>query len=108
VSSEITLRMEKQDWERITTLVNVETRERFPLKHDSTRIGREPDNDVCLRDDVHVSAHHARIFFDGKQYWVEDLDSRNGIIKNNEVVNKRSVITAGSVLTIGLTRLRAE
>jgi pSer/pThr/pTyr-binding forkhead associated (FHA) protein len=41
------------------------------------RIGRAPDNDVCL-DDPRVSSYHARIVVTGGQALLEDLGSSNG------------------------------
>jgi hypothetical protein len=42
-----------------------------------TSLGAETDNDVVLNDPF-VSAHHARLRWDGAGWWLEDLGSRNG------------------------------
>ena len=44
-------------------------------------IGRAPDCDVCL-DYPMVSAHHARITEENGAYFIEDLNSRNGMSLN--------------------------
>ncbi len=46
-------------------------------------IGRDADNEVVL-DDPQVSRHHARIEFDGMNYRIVDLDSRNGTYLAND------------------------
>lgn len=52
------------------------------------RIGRASDNDIVMPDveqgDKMVSRHHAEISFRDGQYWVEDLDSKNGTYINDE------------------------
>jgi len=42
-----------------------------------THLGSERDNDIVLQDRF-VSAHHARLQWDGVDWWLTDLDSRNG------------------------------
>ncbi|HZW03148.1 MAG TPA: FHA domain-containing protein, partial [Anaerolineaceae bacterium] len=42
-----------------------------------TRLGSERDNDIVLQDRF-VSSHHARLQWDGVDWWLTDLDSRNG------------------------------
>jgi hypothetical protein len=43
------------------------------------RLGAAADNDVVLPS-AFVSAHHARLRWDGAAWWVEDLDSHNGTL----------------------------
>jgi pSer/pThr/pTyr-binding forkhead associated (FHA) protein len=40
-------------------------------------LGAEADNDIILNDQ-YVSAHHARLTWDGSSWWIEDLGSANG------------------------------
>lgn len=40
-------------------------------------LGAAPDNQVILGDRF-ISGHHARLRWDGSQWWLEDLGSRNG------------------------------
>ncbi len=50
-------------------------------------IGRAKDNIICLPDNPHVSRFHALLrCFDGSQYQVVDLGSRNGTYLNDERV----------------------
>jgi serine/threonine protein kinase len=55
----------------------------IPMKPDGLTIGRDPDNDIVL-DNVKISRHHARIQFDGADYWASDLNSKNGTFIANQ------------------------
>jgi hypothetical protein len=45
--------------------------------HADNRLGAARDNDIILAG-AFVSAHHARLRWDGAAWWVEDLGSHNG------------------------------
>ena len=64
------------------------------------RIGRQEDNQLVLRDN-RASRHHARIVFEAGQYWVEDLNSRNGVTVNGEKVG-RAALVDGAVVGFGV------
>jgi pSer/pThr/pTyr-binding forkhead associated (FHA) protein len=78
----------------------------FDLPADAT-LGAAPDNQVVLAD-PYVSGHHARLRWDGANWWLEDLGSRNGTL----VGGKRAVpyqaesLRAGTDIQIGDTVLR--
>ena len=50
-------------------------------------IGREPGNDVVI-DNLAISRYHVKIFQDGGQYIIEDLNSGNGTFVNEKQVTK--------------------
>lgn len=50
-------------------------------------IGREKDNDIFI-DNLAISRYHAKIFQDGSQYLIEDLNSGNGTFVNAKKVIK--------------------
>ncbi len=54
----------------------------IPVKAKKMTIGRLEENDIVLGDPI-VSAHHARIDFDGTRYFLVDLNSRNGTFLRN-------------------------
>jgi pSer/pThr/pTyr-binding forkhead associated (FHA) protein len=54
---------------------------RFPLRPDTTAIGRADGNHVLLPSPA-VSAEHARIVARDGQFWLEDLESTNGVAVN--------------------------
>ncbi len=51
-------------------------------------IGRQPDNNLVLRDN-RASRHHAKIVYENGAYQVEDLNSRHGTWVNGERVARR-------------------
>ena len=54
---------------------------------DEITVGRKPDNDVVI-DNPAVSSHHCRIILVGDTYFVEDLNSTNGIFLNAKKIVK--------------------
>lgn len=46
-------------------------------------IGRRDDNDIILRSDTFVSRNHAKLFWRGDQWWLEDCNSTNGTFVEN-------------------------
>ena len=72
-----------------------------------TSIGRAPGNTVVLSDDF-VSNEHALLMLRGQQWWVEDLNSRNGTFLNGNELSDPTMVSAGDLLTIGQTELKVE
>lgn len=70
----------------------------FPLEGERTTIGRKPHNDIQLADSA-VSGNHAAIFRLGDDYYVEDLDSTNGVQVNRSSVRK-SILRDGDEIRI--------
>jgi pSer/pThr/pTyr-binding forkhead associated (FHA) protein len=61
-----------------------------------------------MLDDAYTSNQHAVIRKRGKQWWLEDLDSRNGTLLNDMPLTKPTVVTTGDRVTIGQTSLAIE
>lgn len=61
-------------------------RQKFPLEATPVIIGRHPECEVQL-DDGSVSRQHAKITFDRGQYYLHDLNSRNGTYLNDNAIN---------------------
>jgi pSer/pThr/pTyr-binding forkhead associated (FHA) protein len=78
----------------------------FPLLP-VTRIGRAEYNTIVL-EDAFVSAEHALLALRENQWWLEDLDSRNGTLLNDLVLAEPAVVSAGDVITIGSVKLKIE
>ena len=70
----------------------------YPLLDEET-IGRSADNSISLPDKT-VSRKHARVVFQEGAWIVEDLGSANGIIFNDERV-ERIVLSSGDIFKIG-------
>lgn len=70
-------------------------------------IGRAANNTVVVEDD-YVSSEHALLSLRGSQWWLEDLNSRNGTLLNDIELDSPVVVTRGDVVTIGNTRFKLE
>ena len=69
----------------------------IPLSQGVTTIGRLPDN-VIQVDNLAVSGHHAKIYWDNEKYVIEDNNSLNGTYVNNARVNRRALKDSDNVL----------
>lgn len=67
------------------------------LSEGAVTIGRLPDNTVQI-DNLAVSGHHCRIFWEADHYVVEDNNSLNGTYVNNQRVNKATLKDDDQVL----------
>jgi pSer/pThr/pTyr-binding forkhead associated (FHA) protein len=68
-----------------------------PLKQAALSIGRTPDNDVVV-DNLAVSGHHAKVYFESDRFVLEDLNSLNGTFVNNQRIRKTSLKNGDEVL----------
>ena len=66
-------------------------------------IGRGKENDIILLDGV-VSRHHGRVYFEGTDVIIEDLNSANGILVNENRIFLRA-LQDKDVLKIGKTKI---
>jgi pSer/pThr/pTyr-binding forkhead associated (FHA) protein len=60
-------------------------------------IGRLPDNMLQI-DNLAVSGHHCKVYWDADHYVVEDNSSLNGTYVNNQRVNKQALKDNDSIL----------
>ena len=65
----------------------------YPLSN-LNLFGRADDNTIIL-DEETVSGHHARLSFQGGQWLLEDLGSKNGTAVNDLVLEDLMVVTFG-------------
>jgi hypothetical protein len=72
-----------------------------------TRLGRAATNSLVI-EDAFASAEHARLSFRNGRWWLEDLDSRNGTLLNQDRLNAPAIVTTGDVIGIGEVRLRID
>src|SRR5262245_48228705 len=66
------------------------------LTQGTTTIGRLPDNSLQI-DNLAVSGHHAKIYWNDGHYVIEDLGSLNGIYVNDKRVGKATLIHGDQV-----------
>src|ERR1700674_2226957 len=62
-------------------------------------IGRQPDNLLHI-DNPAVSGHHAKVYWEGDHYVLEDTESFNGTYVNNHRISK-VVLKDGDQVLIG-------
>jgi len=67
-----------------------------------TMLGAEQENDIILND-TFISGRHVRMKWDGFNWWVEDLGSRNGTLidHKNCIPHSPEVLSPGGVLQLG-------
>ncbi len=76
---------------------------RIQIKRFPARLGRDPENDICIPDSE-ISRFHLRIKQRGKLFIIEDLDSRNGTWLNGDKI-LNSTIKNGDKIFLGGTEL---
>lgn len=84
---------------QLTIAEGKEAGKEFVFDQPSVVIGRTADCDVILYDPG-VSRKHARIFSQGKTYYVEDMGSSNGTKVNGSVVKKKQ-LSDGDAVALG-------
>ena len=76
----------------------------------SVSIGREAPCELAISDDPDLSRRHARIFWNGSAWMLEDLGSSNGTFIGEFQAARRlsepAAIKEGHIFRVGLTRLR--
>lgn len=70
-------------------------------------VGRDQTCDLIL-DEKTVSAEHARLSYHHGNWWVEDLQSRNGTLLNLEPLSTSAVVVSGDELQLGQVIIRVE
>lgn len=72
-----------------------------------TTIGRGSRNSIVLEDN-YVSSEHAVLTWRESQWWLEDLDSRNGTQLNDITLTGAAVVSVGDVFRVGSVEFRLE
>ena len=75
------------------------TNERIYLNQGETLIGRSDINHIII-EDLYVSKNHARIYYNGSDFVIEDLGSRNGTYVNDLKINTMT-LNKGDVIRTG-------
>ena len=75
-------------------------------------IGRQDDQDIRLQRDSFISREHATLLMRGGQWWLNDLNSRNGSFiesAGEEVrIKEPAPVREGQLFKIGRTWLRIQ
>jgi hypothetical protein len=76
----------------------------FPI-HGSATIGRGSDNTIVLSDSF-VSSSHAIVTYRDGDWWLADLDARNGSWVNSERVKGEARVQPGDLIAIGQVKMK--
>ncbi|MDO9545629.1 MAG: FHA domain-containing protein [Pelolinea sp.] len=87
----------------ILTIKNLKSGESDDFSISEIFIGRSDLAHIQLQDDDTVSNMHARIFYKGKNWWLEDLQSTNGTLINEDPIVTPIIITSGDQISCGKT-----
>ena len=68
-------------------------------------MGRSPESDFQVGDD-YASSRHARLFRRGSDWFVEDLDSRNGTFVGGYRIDQPERVGVGTDIKVGRTTVR--
>jgi hypothetical protein len=82
----------------------LETGQSFPLEP-VTIIGRAPSSQILLNDGL-VSAQHARLRRRDARWFIQDLNSTNGTLLNQQRLRGEQPIEYGDMIAIGGVRLK--
>lgn len=72
----------------------------YRLEKDEIFLGRELNNDLVIND-PEVSRRHARLFFTGSTYAIEDLGSTNGTFVHGQRLSGPFLLSPGDWITLG-------
>lgn len=72
---------------------------------DSVILGRSQDCDFVLGDD-YASSHHSRLFRRGSDWFIEDLESRNGTYLGGYRIDQPERVQVGNDIKMGGTTVR--
>jgi hypothetical protein len=89
----------------LTCLTGLDAGRVFPLSGAQVELGRGVGVDVRLRDRA-ISRRHARLGREGERFFIEDLDSPNGLYVDGARAKRRATIEDGALIEIGQTLLR--
>jgi pSer/pThr/pTyr-binding forkhead associated (FHA) protein len=66
-------------------------------------VGRDPACECAVEDDESISGRHARLSYHHNQWWLEDLNSTNGVLLNHEKLALATVVITGDEFSCGGT-----
>jgi pSer/pThr/pTyr-binding forkhead associated (FHA) protein len=92
---------------RLTILNGKDLGKTFKLYNNVITIGRDSKNLMVLHDHQ-TSKNHAEIIFENDNFWIEDLNSRNGVFINGKKSLHQEKLVNGNIIKIGFTILKFE
>lgn len=104
--TEAAMQTDERDYGSIALHQADQPTQRYPLLPVTT-IGRSLTNTIIINNS-YTSSQHALITRRGNQWWLEDLNSRNGTQLNDISVTEPVLITPSDLIAIGDVHLRLE
>jgi pSer/pThr/pTyr-binding forkhead associated (FHA) protein len=101
-----TVPQEESDMAKLSLMFENKLVKEVPVGSRPVGIGRSPDNDLPV-DNLAVSNHHARVYFEAGRLVVEDLDSLNGTFVNDLRV-ERATLHDGDSIWIGKHHIKVD
>jgi SARP family transcriptional regulator, regulator of embCAB operon len=71
---------------RLRSLSPEGQKETYELNLAVVKIGRSKDNDLAFPSEMTISGHHCEIVREGKNFYIRDLSSTNGVVVNKQKV----------------------
>jgi pSer/pThr/pTyr-binding forkhead associated (FHA) protein len=84
------------------------TAREFEFTENVITIGRTPENDIQISFDKRASRKHALVEKRDNDFFIKDLESRNGTFVNGKPVKGEVQVFSGDILTAGETDIRLE
>lgn len=85
---------------RILVKVGPNAGQEFLLEKREITLGRDTANDIVISD-PEVSRHHARLYFNGTAYVIEDTGSTNGTWVEGKRIDSPTVLKNGQTISFG-------
>ena len=79
----------------------------YAINKSNNTIGRHSSNTIVIRD-KQISTKHAEINFIEGRYWINDLNSKNGVIVNGREISGKACLFDGSLIKLGTSIIRFE
>ncbi len=85
---------------RLTSMSPEGQKESYDLQFSVVKIGRAGDNHLAFPQEKTISGHHCEIFREGKDFFVRDLGSTNGVFVNGQKVDS-APLQEGDAIKLG-------
>jgi pSer/pThr/pTyr-binding forkhead associated (FHA) protein len=72
----------------------------YPLDTKTVSIGRDLSNDIVIQD-PEVSRHHLRLTYTRRGYMIEDLETTNGTMVNDDSLREQRCLEPNDVIKLG-------
>jgi pSer/pThr/pTyr-binding forkhead associated (FHA) protein len=85
---------------RLTSISVNGTPESFDLRLPVNRIGRKSENDLAFPEEKTISGRHCEIYQEGKDWFIKDQGSTNGVLVNGKKVES-TALKEGDQIKLG-------